>query len=177
MNLPQKPKGNSLIDHRIRHELALSCDEYIMADYICRYNKTHKLGEITWRRYYTDIGFEPELVLSTVKSLMIKRIVINTRKRIETTILWNDFFNTDNQFEELWKLYPKGIKNKARIEFLKAINEVHYNTLLEKLQEYIASVQDSDFSVYLSKFLDIKYKYWENDFSNKKKEAVTYEIK
>lgn len=162
-----KPKGTSLIDHKIRHALSLSCEEYVMADLICRYNKSHKLGTLNYNRYVIDIGFNNEEVVMVGKKLIEKGILAKGAKRIETTDIWNVYFNTDSQFEQLWKIHPIGIKQKARIAFLRSIQEVPYETLLEKLQEYVKSKEGNDFVMHLFTFLDIKNKCWENDFEVK----------
>lgn len=165
------PVGLSIIEHNKRHKLNLTLEEYVLADFIYTYNKSHKSGGITWRRYYHELGFMPNDVRSIAASLKKKNIITidEAKSRNSTTDLWNVLFDEDTQFEELWKLHNRGNKQQARKNFSASKRLVPYATLLEKYQDYINSVDDPQYIMNTSKWLDPKLRNWENEYEVKKK--------
>lgn len=164
-----KPKGTSIIDHSIRFKLKLTVEEYILCDLIYQFNKRYRIGSLTYNKYISTVGFLPEEVLRLGKSLKQRGFLIDDakQKRIVTTSLWNDNFNDNAQFEQLWLLHPKGNKAKAREAFIKTIGIVNYNVLLEKLQEYLGYQTDLNYRYQLSTWLDPKLRHWEDQLEYK----------
>lgn len=166
-----KPKGTSIIDHSIRFKLKLTCDEYILCDLIYQFNKRYKVGKIDYKKYLSTIGFIPDEVVRIGKDLRSKGFITDDLKknRITTTILWDNNFDDDAQFEELWTLHPKGNKAEARENFMKSIRMVGYNLLTEKLQDYLEFQQTFQYRLKLSNWLDPKLKHWEDELDHKDK--------
>lgn len=176
---PRKPTGHTIVDHNIRVSLKLTIDEYVMADIIYRYNQTHKIGGVTYRRYYSECGFQPLEVQVIMHQLKQKGILVwdGKRQRTTTSLIWNKFFDSDELFEQLWKINSRGNKQEARDNFNKSKLLVPFNVLLEKLQEYVDSKNDPQFIMKLSNWLDPKKKHWEDEiavtFKNSKNDNST----
>jgi hypothetical protein len=174
-----KPKGTSIIDHSIRFKLKLTVEEYILCDLIYQFNKRYRIGSLTYNKYLSTVGFLPEDVLRIGKSLKQKGFITDglKQKRIVTTKLWDDNFDDDAQFEQLWTLHPKGNKAEARESFMKSIRITGYNLLVEKLQDYINFQPNFQFRLKLSNWLDPKLKHWEDELvyngQNAKEETST----
>ncbi len=165
----RKPTGSSIIDHGIRYKLKLSVEEYILCDLIYQFNKRYKVGAIINKKYFSIIGFMPDDVIRIGTQLRIKGFIITDakKKRPATTKLWDDNFNDDIQFDEMWEVHPKGNKAEAREAFIKSVAMVPYNLLLERLMEYIISQPNLEFRLKLSNWLDPKKKHWEDQLNYK----------
>lgn len=165
---PRRPNGYTVIDHKIRNVLNLAIDEYVIADMIYRYNQSHKVGGITYRRYYSEVGLEPLEVIVLLRQLKAKGILFFDKKkeRIATTSAWNQHFNVDEMFKKLWEIHPHGNRQEALEAFSKSRLIVPFNTLLERLQEYRESRDDPQYLLKLSNWLDPKKKHWEDKISS-----------
>lgn len=160
----KKPNGSSIIDHGIRYKLKLSVEEYILCDLIYQFNKRYKVGVLINKKYFSIIGFMPDDVIRIGTQLRSRGLIITDvkKKRPATTKLWNDNFDDDAQFEEMWDVHPKGNKAEARENFIKARGMVPYNLLIEKLMDYLISQPNLDYRYQLSTWLDPKKKHWED---------------
>lgn len=157
----RKPKGTSIIEHGIRIDLNLSIPQYVVADFIYVYNKTYKTYSPTFRQYWTETGLLPEEVNAIIKELAAKQIIYMA-KRIELTNRWVTKFNDDAQFDQLWQIYNVGNKQEARENFLACKKIVTFDVLLERLTFYKGTITDPKYAMHLKKFLDPKYKRWED---------------
>lgn len=170
LNGIKKPTGSSIIDHKIRHSLCLTIEEFVMADCIYIFNSKHKTGIIDYIKYHSEIGLTPEEVNRIGKSLKEKGMIIKNNNRWETTGLWNKHFDSTEQFEELWKIHPKGNKYDAKINFKQTIRIVKIDILIEKLQNYVGFCLESErFMSDLSGWLNPKKKHWEDPIEYKGK--------
>lgn len=139
-------------------------------DLIWFYNQKHKTGPaITYNQYASEIGFTPDNVQTVIASLKSKQMLAMhpVQKRIVTTSLWNTMFDEDAQFKELWQAHPKGNKESARLNFLKVNKMIAFNSLLQKLQDYVASKDDPTYLTDLSGWLNPKLKRWEDPIEYK----------
>jgi hypothetical protein len=162
----RKPSGVSVIDHKIRFTLGISCKEYVIIDCLYRRNKRHKVGGMAYIEYYKELGFEPEEIQGIIKSLKEKKLLSwnKEKERIETSKSWNDFFDDDKNFDILWQICPTGNKQQAVQNFLK-IKNVPFNILSESLQNYVNSKDDKKFLMHLHRWLDPKLKHWEDNLT------------
>ncbi len=169
MSIPKKIEGFSAIDHRIRIALKITNDEYVMADLIYQFNRRHSVGYVSYAKYYSTIGFLPEQIISTGSSLKLKGIIDRDAKknRYITTASWNIHFDEDVQFAKLWSINNRGTKQLAKENFLKMRKMIGFNALVIKLQEYMDSVSDPKYVLKLQKWLDPKYKRWEDEIEYK----------
>ncbi|MCC7514588.1 MAG: hypothetical protein IT212_07830 [Bacteroidia bacterium] len=165
MNAQKKIEGYTTIDHRIRCALKLTVEEYVMADVIYQHNKRFKQGFVSYAKYHSITGFLPEEIMIIGKSLVNKGIVVNDTKlqRHTTAPLWNINFDEDVQFAKLWSINNRGNKQAAKENFLKMRKMIGFNALVIKLQEYMESVSDPNFVMKLQKWLDPKYRHWEDE--------------
>lgn len=79
------------------------------------------------------------------------------------------------EFDELWKLHPKGNKKTAKERFIKAVKKVPYPELKSKLEPYIKS-NDFCYLKGLDVWLNPEKEYW-NDIIVKKEEKFKKEEK
>lgn len=77
------------------------------------------------------------------------------------------------EFDELWKLHPKGNKKTAKDRFIKVVKKVSFAELKSKLEPYIKS-NDFCYLKGLDVWLNPEKEYW-NDLVVKKEEKFKKE--
>lgn len=161
----RKPNGLTIINHGIQYDLDLSLKEYCVADLIFKFNKVNKKGKLAYFEYYNKSYMLISEVQECFISLKEKGILVWDEKkcRAATSDLWNKHFSdTDNDFEELWSIHPKGGKAEALNNFMKMRDMIPLVDLKEKLRQYVLSNDDYKFLKDLSGWLNPKFKRWEN---------------
>lgn len=98
-----------------------------------------------------------------------------TFKALEDYFKPKDIKDTKNipEFDELWKLHPKGNKKTAKDRFIKVIKKVSFTELKSKLEPYIKS-NDFCYLKGLDVWLNPEKEYW-NDIVVKKEDKFKKE--
>lgn len=124
----------STIHHRVRIDLHLNIQEYIVMDYI------HQMMELdqvaTQEKAYTDIGISKTNWEVMTNSLLDKGYLELGNRPTEA---WLKHFNHNDQFETLWKIHPKGKKAIAKKRWDKLKGKVDFELIKEWLIKYRAS--------------------------------------
>lgn len=136
--------GYSAIDHRLRVQMGLSCEEYVLADYFILqlFN-----GEKNWtNNLYKETGINSEDFQFLCVMLRDKGYIEFTALPIiKLTPLLRTHFRYDENFTQLYRLFqkmrsPLGIGNKKKCEklFFQCIKKIPGPMLLEKATAYAA---------------------------------------
>lgn len=123
----------TIIHHRIRTELGLTLQEYVIMDYI--HQKMDKEEEISSDTAYREIGVSKTNFDVTFQSLEMKGFITGTKP----TDIWLKHFDYDAQFNELWTIHPKGTKKIAKKRWDKLKGKVDFEMLKAWLIKYRAS--------------------------------------
>ena len=159
--------GATAIDHRVRHKLKITCDEYVVLDFLfqCRFDKMppNKVNRDK------EIGFDVKTFMSCIASLTEKRIIdANQEPNIEVKSL----FDYDEHFEKIWIILKtnNGNKKAGMKMWKKAVKVASVNTLLQCARNY-ADFKDGaepQYWMHVSSFLNPEYSKF-NDYLTKPK--------
>jgi len=133
------PRGQTVILHRIRAELGLSCDEYVIADFIFTWRVTQNKKVPSIDLVYRITG------ISTTEAVQIgnrlEKLGIFDRDKSSkwiTTDKWNQYFNMDDDFEEFWKIWlKKGNKKKAGKKYELCSESIFYRPVVIRDYPYM----------------------------------------
>lgn len=155
-------KGKTLIDHRKRIKLNLDWIDYCILDYLDQLSdKTNKV-KIVWN-FHERIGLEEWKAQTHVSLLTDAGFLekLNEREYVITSKWWNEFPRAEEQFELLWKLFPKGKKKAALIKYRELIKTVDPEYLYKRREAYVSwkKSNNTDFQYYmgLDVFLNDNY--------------------
>ena len=156
--------GKTTIDHKIRVNLNLSCDEYVFMEYM-KYWQDNKVERITqgllWR--YTGIKpLEAEIIINSLKE---KKLLYRDEKTkvVTTSQDWDDQFNAANDFKKFWEIAQKGNRERARKYYLKCIKIISHEELSACYKKYVENCDlTGTFRQHTSTWLNPKNKEWEN---------------
>lgn len=152
--------GKSHIDHRIRVQLHLSIEEYVILDFIRNHNLTSK-ETITFRNYYVNTGYIPKDVDAFIQHLKERKLIVwnKAEERVDVYDDWKDAFTGD--FERLWKILKKGNKAGAKERFSKVVRKIGCDELEEKLIAYVKHCDTYGiFKKGLEVWLEPKKEHW-----------------
>ena len=155
-------KGSSTIDHSVRVKLKIGMDDYAILEFLWVWCKKKK-EPANYKDYWKALGLFPNQIDAILKDLKQKGfIAIGKSERPEPTDLWNKQFMNSDQFEELWKIHPKGTKKEAEKYFPQAIKIAGYEHLKKRLMLYIEDKKDPKFRLDLSGWLNPEFMRWDN---------------
>lgn len=148
-------KGTTTINHRIRVQLKLSMEEYVMMDFIYNWNlnntETPKL-----KHYFLATGYIAEDIQFLFKVMREKKLLIahgKINKHCDVCPAWYAIFSTSvDQVNELWKILQKGNKPTVIQRLPKVLKQVSFDELKAKL---IAYVKDCEVNGAFMKGLDV----------------------
>jgi len=177
----RKVVGTSFINHNTRLNLGLSLREYVLLDFIYSWHQKNRTP-ITFGDVFITTGLRPRYIQGTYAKLGAKGLLFKDKDgKVKTTDKWNDFFNSDKLFIELWKLLKTGNKQVAIKSFKKCLRVDTYENIKKGLEKYLEFLSKTDiFPKHLSTFLNYKNKEWltEHDASMyQKKTNYTPEVK
>lgn len=86
--------------------------------------------------------------------------------KVKTTKKWNDKFNPDLLFEDLWKMLKTGNKQTARTQFKKCLKVDTFENIKNGLQNYLDFLKEVEWMgpQHLATFLNPKKKEWQTQF-------------
>jgi len=180
--------GTSTIIHRIRRKLGLTCDEYVVLDYLrIRYMDS----SITMNDVYNDLGYSPEELKSVFSTLKKKEKIVSKPDGIKgkAPVPYKNFMDefdnvndAEEQFEKLWLLNKSGSKVNAKKKFKKVLELVDFETLYKAKVAYVKNCKET--STYLKNmetWLNPESRHWENNLrpveKDKKEPVIKMKLK
>lgn len=167
--------GKTIIIHNIRHKLKISCDEYVLLDYLYTREQRKPGQRITYGSLAHHTGFaESDLII--LWPLLKERGLVarcEKTKNVRTTEKWNDLFLMEKEsFEIFWTVYGRieskaigsiGNKAKASEMYKKALKIADAETLLESAKTYTKYCHETGtFIKNCSSWLNPTYQYWDD---------------
>lgn len=170
--------GKTVVDHKIRQQNDLTFREYVMLDTIMKIREgPQKRNPITYGNYWKECGIEPHQILLGFATLKEKGWLFKDEQGlIQVSEKFKDLFKTGSNFEEFWKIAPKGGKIGAHKMYDKAIRIKKHDELSQKYKEYIEYCDvEGRFRLDTSTWLNPKSGYIDTDWvaANVKKETQT----
>ena len=161
--------GISVINHKKRIELSLTIEEYVFLDFIWSTNKKQQTP-IAFIQYLKFLGMLPVEVKLLFAKMKEKNLLVwdEKKKRVDIYTKWKDAFNTNNQFDELWKIHPKGNKNISRERLSKVLDKIPFDELTTRLKKYLADCKNTQrFEKDLATWLNPKNEHWNDALISK----------
>jgi len=167
-------KGVSVVNHRIRVKLDLTCNEYMIADFLYKMMKAKapflyhdKYTELLWK----VLGIRLSSALTNFATLEQKGIVFKDNKdHVIPTDIWIDEFEKplEKEFEQFWEfVYGRhGSKAEALTKFIEVRKTVSYDHLLRRHQVYQKHLDQNDWKqkMHMSVWLNPKKKKWDDHY-------------
>ena len=131
--------GVTVIDHRTRRKLGLSCDEYVMMQFIDQNadkKNNYKIDkELIWK--FTGFTFEEAVLL--IQKLSFKSLISLTGNSYQITNYWRSLNpKEDDVFEEIWIIMKKkGNKIKSLKSWKACIKLDPATDILQKTKDYV----------------------------------------
>lgn len=168
------------INHWLRKDLGLSCDEYCLLLYIYDYCKAKKLKKLIWNKYMREhikknLCFSIDQQIQLLRSLIDKGYFSRTTAKnrfIRNPQSITPFAPNKEKFEQMWEFYGKiGNKQMALEAYEKTIREYSYDFLMARIEAYHEHLKIVDQSqLHLSTFLNPNKKRFLDEYKKKKKQ-------
>jgi len=160
----------STINHAVRLQLNLSLCEYVILEFVFTMNKK-QTTPITFAQYLKEIGLNKNEVTELIPIMKQKELLVWDGRRMDVYDHWKAKFNTNEHFDELWKIHAKGNKNIARERLSKVIKLIPFDELKVKLKRYLDDCRKSQrFEKDLATWLNPKNEHWNDKLVNAGKE-------
>ena len=150
-------KGRTIIDHNIRIQLKLTCEEYVVLDLI------YTNPGIKYQKIYDALEFYPSRRL-----LFPECEFVNIENDCHTTTdKWNYHFKlSETDFESFWKIAPKGSKAMAKVKFSRCLKLTDGATISEAYKKYILWADALQrFRKDTCTWLNPENRAWEDDYT------------
>ncbi len=164
------------INHHVRVNLGLSCDEYCIMDAIHKFRENHGKKVLNTAYIENTTGFDVVTARNIAVSLEEKGLIVRQQSGMFPSEEWKQHFNTDEQFEKLWDICKRGNKNKAKEVYKRALKIASYEAIRKGWQLHVKNASEPQFVKHLSSFLNPKYKYWEDEAVKVKDDSI-YSVK
>jgi len=138
--------GTSVINHRSRMKLGLSCDQYVMMQFIDQNADKKDHYQIKEEPIWRDTGFTFEEAVILIQKLCFKKYITLLGSEYQITKLWRVMNpKQDDIFENIWVLLKrKGNKKKALDNYKKALENISATELLDKAKKYAQHHQEEE---------------------------------
>jgi|TARA_R110002020_G_scaffold113252_5_gene260575 hypothetical protein len=175
--------GSTVINHRIKHKLEITGDEYIVLEYI--YNMNKDANKVTaygdMDNLWKSIGMYPPEFGKFAVNLIDKGFIEESHGLVVTNKWINEFVDVNkDKFEEFWEVYGRiGNKEQARKMFLKAVKEIYYKDLLEKHAKYVKHLENTEWKgkMHCSTWLNPVSKRYNDEYELEEKQEDNREEK
>lgn len=129
----------SVINHNIRVELGLTCDEYIVMDILL---ENYCRQPFAFANLETEIGFTVDQFIDILADLVLKEMVYVSGKPVPVYIIsdrWLSKFNVDGDFQEFWTIFREYGNRINALKHYKIVRKsVDKETLHEAAKAYLA---------------------------------------
>lgn len=132
-------RGSTTINHLIRMKNKLSMEEYAILDFIMTYRESSKKNEpITFGRIWVATGIMHDKAQEIIKELVKRElIIVDNERRMNVSKSYTVQFQNKGDFEEFWKIGPKGNKAGAMRAYEKLIRQYPHDKICSKYKEYL----------------------------------------
>jgi len=168
MELESKPMGStglilsSVVNHKIRCLLDLTCDQYVVANFIHHWRRTRGKQPAFSKDIKRNTGFDLPEFFETLKSMDGDVVKQDENKKWSTTDRWDQYFNFEQDFEEFWEIWKKrGNRAKSLEVYLRAREVVGKEDLHTAAKRKVATVDELKYLPHATTWLNPKYKSWE----------------
>ena len=136
--------GVSEINQKFRHNLGITCDEYVLLDIL--YKLEVKKEPLTFDYTYRKLGLSTDETKSQIKSLMTKGYVTLKDKMFFVYDQWKKLFSiSEGEFETFWvykgKVYWTGSKPDAKKKYTECRKNYSAEYLLNQRDGYFALLE------------------------------------
>lgn len=170
--------GKTIMDHKIRIKLGLTCIEYVLLDFIKTWqDKGDK--RIRYNELWIFTGIAPEHIPELWKNLLAKNMVYydEETKLVTTASAFDECFNKDNDFQDFWEHYGRildannnyelignvGNRPMALKNYRKAIKNISPEELKAKMRLYIEHCyKEKKYIQHASTWLNPMNRKWED---------------
>lgn len=154
--------GKSTINHSVRVNEKLSCEEYVIIDFVYTWNST-KNTPIKIKDFYRETGFAPIDVTEFLQKLKSKELLVwdDKLKRIDVYEHWKVIFSSSSKFDQIWSLHSQGNKKIAKERLPKVLKKISIEELTERLTSYLAQCgQMNRYTMDLATWLHPDKEHW-----------------
>lgn len=163
--------GKTIIDHRLRIKMGISCNDYVVMDFIMSLFQEKKKGFSTdahQEQLNKAIGCYPEDIYPILKKMVDKQFLTVSKCGYLTTNKWDQHFNRklEEEFESLWKKYGnKGTKARAKKYYITLSKEgITYEHIDGRIDIYLKFLEITKrFQMHFSSFLSPGDKPFDNE--------------
>ena len=173
--------GSTIINHKIRVKLDVTCSEYCILEHIYNLNKqgikVTAYGEID--TLWESLGMRPTNFAEYVTDLIDLKYIEEANGLVVTEKWYKEFTTAyEERFEEFWNVYGIiGNKEQARKMFLKAVKEDTYDHLIQRHAIYVGHLKTCNWKgkMHCSTWLNPISKRYNDDFQAEEKEEENKE--
>lgn len=159
--------GTTLIDHRIRNQLQLTCDEYVYLQFVYNWNKEN--GAISFYDHDLWRAIGKRNTDAEANSTYKKGFIIPTigTSHCNTSDKWNIHFDQSLEFDEFWTLYRKwGNKADTKRKYEKCRKIASKEQIFKGVKAYLQFKEGTE-QQYIMKaetWLNPEKRHWEDEY-------------
>lgn len=162
--------GTTLIDHKKRVKLTLSCDEFALAQTVEDLVQGNPFDTVAgYQEVYKVIGFT-NIEYRSIGSILIQKGIFERLEdnNVRLTSSWGTNTDQEDDFLEFWEEYGKvGNKKSAKRNFLKAVKAVGLDHLKARWKAYRAHLEESGQSqLHMSTWLNPDNERWDDEYKS-----------
>lgn len=162
--------GKTVIDHKKRVKLTLSCDEFVLAQAIedivgdLAFNTVKGYENVYKMTGFTNIEYR-SIGSILIQKGIFKRLADNNVRLVSP---WEADTSSQKDFDEFWDEYGKvGNKKAAKKSFLKALKVTDLDHLKERWKAYKAHLEESGQSqLHMSTWLNPDNERWNDEYKS-----------
>lgn len=132
-------RGSTTINHLIRMKNELTLAQYVILDFIISYRESSTKNEpITFGKIWVMTGIIHTEAQVVLKELMLKNLIsVDENKHIQVAESYKRQFQNNGNFDEFWKIEPKGNKAAAMRAYEKLIRKYPHDKICSKYKDYL----------------------------------------
>lgn len=173
-------RGISTIDHKIRRKLGITCDEYVLLDYIHSWRNAKGTQRMSATTLEAQTGFSYKDYDPMLRELAEKGMILQTKiKGIEVIVvseLWKQHFPDDSDFDNpdpnnlgFWQIYGKvGNRKMAMEKYFQVRKKVSKERLHKLARDYVRHCNSTGTFMKLAQtWLNPEKEHWNDNVVNK----------
>ena len=157
-------RGQTTILHKLRCSLGLTCDQYVLAEFIYSWRQEHNKSATT-EDIHRRTGFSLDEAMNLAEFLNEDGIIVKDKTgRWVATDRWNSKFRFDDDFEEFWNIWKKkGNKKRAKQRYIKVRKMISKGELHGQAEKVVAAISDLRYLMNAEKWLDPEFEHWKDE--------------
>jgi hypothetical protein len=177
--------GRTIINHKVRSKVNISCNEYVIMDFImnlffeCKKPFDPKTHE---EKLYKAIGCYFYQIEVPIQGLITKGLLSCEEGLYLTTEKWDQHFNhvdVETEFAELWNKYGAKGNRKTALNYYRTLKKegVTYEHIDAQMDIYLEFIKLTDtYIMHLSSFLSPGFKKYDDECYKTKVDEVTAQM-